>query len=179
MAKPAIADYLVFHVVNDAVGLFQRFQKSEVLRAYAKSRTRLLVPVGLLAGITSLALAGATAVFIGGSRPALLLLGILIMPFVLLGSAFVQAYVFVSWLEGHALAKALPHRAAPAENRLKLWLKSRLRADVGSAPAVPWGFAAVFVLLPLIMLALLSVKAAGVLIVLHAVAPILFARFDP
>ncbi|MGH8725373.1 MAG: hypothetical protein ACREU1_10995, partial [Burkholderiales bacterium] len=119
------------------------------------------------------------AIFIGGARPVLVLFGILLMPFVLIGSLFVQSYVFASWLEGRAWAKALPHRAAPAQNRLSLWLKSRLRADIGSAPPVPWALAAVFVLLPLVMLALLSVKVALALIVLHVAAPILFARFDP
>jgi len=179
MAKPAIADYLVFDVVNDALNLVQRFQKSEVLRGYVLARMRLVVPAGVLMVLTSLAFAGATVIFIGGTRPALVLLGLLIMPFVLLGSAFVQAYVFASWLEGRALAKALPHRAAPAHNRVSLWLKSRLGAELGSPPRIPWGFAAVFVLLPLAMLAMLSAKVALALIVLHIAAPILFARFDP
>lgn len=179
MAKPAIADYLVFDAVNGAISLVQRFQKSEVLRAYVLARMRLVVPAGLLMVLTSLALAGATAIFIGGARPVLVLFGILLMPFVLIGSLFVQSYVFASWLEGRAWAKALPHRAAPAQNRLSLWLKSRLRADIGSAPPIPWGLAAVFVLLPLVMLALLSVKVALALIVLQVAAPILFARFDP
>jgi len=179
MAKPAIADYLVFDVVNDAINLVQRFQKSEVLRAYVLARLRLVVPAGLLMVLTSVALAGATAIFIGGARPVLVLLGILLMPFILLGSAFVQAYVFLSWLESRALAKALPQRAAPAQNRVSLWLKSRLGAELGSLPPIPWGFAAVFVLLPLAMLALLSAKAALALIALHIAAPILFARFDP
>ena len=178
MAKPAIADYLVFDAVNEAVNLVERFQKSEVLRAYVLARMRLVVPVGLLVALTSLALAGATAFFIGGSRPALVLFGILLMPVVLLGSAFVQGYVFASWLEARALAKALPHRAARPQNRVSLWLRDRLRADLGGMPLIPWSFAAVFVLLPLIMLALLSAKVAAALVLIHVAAPILFARFD-
>jgi len=165
-------------VLNDALNLLQRFQKSEGLRAYAQQRMQLVVPACALMLVTSLACALATVIFIGGTRPALVLLALVLMPVVLIGSLFVQGYVFASWLESRALTRALPHRAAPAHGWLAMQLTTRLGADMGSLPPVPWVMAALFLFLPLAMLVATAPMLATALIALNVLAPVLYARFD-
>jgi len=79
-------------VLNDALNLVERFQKGEGFRAYVLGRLSLVVPIGLLMILTSLACTAATVLYLGGTRPLLVLLAILLVPFVLVGSLFVQAY---------------------------------------------------------------------------------------
>ena len=76
----------------------------------------------------------------------------------LLGSFFVQAYVFAFWLENRALAQALHHKPAAAGP-----IAARLRKagiDLGALPPVPWVLAALFLFLPLAMLVIVSPGSA-------------------
>ena len=77
---------------------------------------------------------------------------VLATPFVLLGSLALLLYTLFSWLENVALARALHH------GRPEL-------------PRVPWGFAAVFVLAPLLLLALRMPAVALPLLIVTAAAP--------
>jgi hypothetical protein len=163
-------------VLKEALNLAHRFQEGEVFRSYVLRRMWLLVPVGLLMLLTSIGCAAATVLFIGGTRPLLVLLALLLVPFVLAGSFFVQAYVFLSWLEGRALARTM-HRSAPAPGSIAARLR-KLDVDMGSFPPVPWTLAAIFLLAPMAMLVMVALKSALALIVLHLLAPVLFARLD-
>jgi hypothetical protein len=167
----------VVDTLNDARGLLQRFQQSEGLQRYVHSRIALIAPFGLLMLLTSLAFAAATVVFFAGTRFWLGLPALLLSPFILLGSLAVQLYVFFSWLEGRALALALGHRTAK-RGLAGTWIAKNLHADMGARPPLPWIFATIFVLAPLAILMAVSAKAAIALILLHVVAPILYARFD-
>jgi hypothetical protein len=90
----------------------------------------------------------------------------LFAPFVLLGSLFVQVYVFGSWLEGRALDRAL-HRRPPVK-----------QLDLGRMPSVPWVLAAFFLFAPLAMLVAVVPALGVLLIVLLIGTPVAFARLD-
>jgi hypothetical protein len=175
-AQEKIAQYVLLGVLQEALNLLHRFQEGEGFRAYVLRRMRLVVPIGLLMLLASLACAAATVLFIGGTRPLLVLLAILLVPFVLVGSLFVHAYVFFSWLESRALAQAL-HRK-PARGSVAAWLRQKLRVDMGSLPPVPWVLAAIFLFFPLAMLVMVAPRLGLGLILLQVLAPILYARFD-
>jgi hypothetical protein len=141
-----------------------------------RERLKFIAPIGALMAMTSLGCAAATVLYIGGTRPMLVLLSILLVPFVLLGSFFVQAYVFGFWLENRALAKALRHSPAGAGP-----IAARLRKagiNVGAVPRVPWVLAALFLLLPLAMLTMVTPWLGILLIVLLIAAPVAYARLD-
>jgi hypothetical protein len=91
--------------------------------------------------------------------------GMLLAPFVLVGSLFVQAFVFFSWLESRALAQALGRR-------------SKKPFDFGQLPRVPWALAVLLLVLPLLILAAVSPTAALILILLAILITVSFARFD-
>jgi hypothetical protein len=101
---------------------------------------------------------------------------LLLVPVVLFGSFFVQAYVFGSWLEARALAKALQRRPrAPGPIRARL-VKAKI--DIGAMPPVPWVLAILFLGFPLAMLVSVAPLWAWTLVVLHIAAPFAFARLD-
>jgi hypothetical protein len=167
----------VAEALKQAQGLLQRFQQGEGFQQYVKARISLIAPPLLLMLLTSVAFAASTVVFLAGTRFWLGFPALLLSPFILIGSFGVQLYIFFSWLEGRALARALGRRTAK-QGRAAAWLSKKLRADMGAAPPVPWLLAAVFLLAPLVVLALVSAKAAAGLAVLHLAAPIFYARFD-
>lgn len=164
--------------MRDALNLVHRFQEGELFRLYVIERMWLVIPAVLLMLATSLALAFGTVMTIGGTRSIMVLFSLLLAPFVLLGSLFVQGYVFLSWLEGRALARSLGHRARRARSRLAAWIEKHLDADLGSVPPVPWVLAAIFLAVPLAMLMLAAPKLAIAVIVLQALGPVAFARLD-
>lgn len=176
MDKNQIAQSLLLDPLNEGLNLFRRFQEAQGFRSYVMERRPLLAPIALLMILTSLACAAATVMYLGGTRSVLVLLAMLLVPFILIGSLFVQAYVFASWLEGRALAKALHRRSSPTgpiSARLH-----KLGIDMGSMPPVPWVLAAIFLVLPMVMVWLVSPKFALILVLLHIAAPLAFARLD-
>jgi hypothetical protein len=167
----------VVETLKHAQGLLHRFQQGEGFQRYVHSRMPLIGPAVGLMVLTSVAFAASTVVFLAGTRFWLGLPALMLSPFILVGSFAVQAFVFFSWIEGRALALALGRRTA-APGPVGVWLSKNLRADMGAVPPVPWIFAAIFVLLPLVVLAMVSAKATAVLVVLHVAAPVIYARFD-
>jgi len=164
--------------MKDALNLVQRYQQGELFRRYVTQRMWLVAPAVLLIVATSLVLAFGIVMYVGGTRPATVLLSLLLAPFVLAGSLFVQGYVFLSWLEGRSLAKSLGHRVSKGRGRLAAWIEKQLDADLGAMPPVPWLLAAIFVLAPLVALVLAAPKLAIAVIALQILAPIAFARLD-
>jgi hypothetical protein len=157
-AQHPSAHFFLLEPFNAAFALAQRVQDAPGLRGYVQQRLGLIVPIGLLMLFTSLACAAASVMYLGGTTGILVLLAMLLAPFVLVGSLFVQFYTFFAWLEGRALAKAL-HRKP-------------------GMPPVPWLLAAIFLAVPLAMLVLVMTKLGVALIVLLAAAPLAFARLD-
>jgi len=145
---------------EEARNLAERYQKGDAFRLYVAERMRLVIPAVVAFLLVSIACAAATMVFIAGARSWLMLPALVLAPLILLGSLLVQIYVFFSWLELQALARALGHAAKPALGTL------------------PWGLAAIFLFAPLVMLAALSWVAALSLIVLAALAPVLCWYLD-
>jgi hypothetical protein len=150
--------------VDQARKLMARMQVGEAFRGYLSRRVALVAPAGLVFLLVSLACAGATVVFLGGLHSWLALPALALAPLVLVGGVYVQGLVFLSWLEGRALARALGHRPRGA-TKMPL-------------PRVPWLLAVPALLLPLLLLATVSVQAALVLVAAIALVPVLYARLD-
>ncbi len=151
--------------LKDAWKLARRFQEAEGFRLYLRRRFLLVAPALALLALISIACAAATVIFLADRHPLLALPALLLAPFVLAGSLFVQAYVFFSWLESRALAQALGRR-------------KNARFDFGQLPRVPWGLAAVFLVVPLAIVGAISTPTVLVLILLVILVTVLFAKFD-
>jgi len=163
--------------LQEAANLYNRYQAGAGFRAYVKDRSNLVLPMAALIVLTAIACTAGTVVCLAGARAFLMLFVLLLAPFVLIGSLFVQAYVFFGWLENRALAKGLKH-ALEREGPVKRWLRKNLRAEMGKFPPVPWFFAALFLFLPLLMTAQVAPKIAAALVAAYVGAVVLFARFD-
>lgn len=177
-AAQKAAQSFLFDVFNDAVNLAGRYKESEMLQNYLRRRLPLIIAAGLLIAVTGIACTAGTVLFLAGTRSFLLLLAMLLIPFVLIGSLFVQLYVFLSWLEGRAFKQAHPqHQDAPA-GPLGLLLRQRLGVDMRPIPPVPWVLAAIVLFLPLFLFFLLTPKWGILLTLLLVLAPIGYARLD-
>jgi hypothetical protein len=164
--QAALKQYLPLEkTLKDAWKLARRFQEAEGFRAYLRRRFTLVAPALALFALISIACAAATVIFLADRHPLLALPALVLAPFVLAGSMFVQAYVFFSWLESRALAQALGRRKSSA-------------LDFGQIPRVPWGLAAVFLVVPLAILGAISTPTVLVLILLVVLVTVLFAKFD-
>ncbi len=178
-AQPAYLRYLPIETLTEARNLVGRLQGSDAFRQYLAARMLLVIPALVLFLVISLSCTAASVVFVAGARSSILaLLALLFAPVVLIGSLLVQLYVFFAWLEGRALARALPHATKPAHGPLSGWLVRKLNIDLGAAPRIPWGLAAIFVAAPLAVLTWVSAKFGLPLIALAILLPLLYARFD-
>ena len=158
----ATAKHVLLGVLEDGVDLANRVQGNRPFRSYLEERAWLVVPAAVLILIASLACALGLVLFVGGTRPLLVLLSLVLAPFVLAGSVLVQAYVFVSWLETRALAHALGHRMS---RRRKL-------------PIVQSLLAALFVAAPMAMLCSVEPTIGFTIVALMVAAPFAYARLD-
>jgi hypothetical protein len=173
-----ISQYVPTETLGEARNLVRRFQEGEAFKLYVLRRMWLVIPAGLVILLVSLACAASTVLFLAGGGSWLALPAFVLAPFILIGSLFVQLYMFFSWLESRALAQAFRRRARPAPGAFARWLAKRTGADMGTLPPVPWILAAVVLLAPLAMLALVAPKIALLLIPLALLTPILYALFD-
>lgn len=169
---------LPVRTLNEAATLAGRFREGKAFRLYLVDRKRLVFPAGLLILLISALCAAAPVVFFADMHRYLALPAVLMAPFVLVGSLFVQAYVFFSWLENRALARALGGRARPPQSGFAAWFWSKTGVDLGAAPRVPWILAAIFVFSPLAMLASFAPDVAAILVVLAILAPFAYSYFD-
>jgi len=150
--------------LDEALALMRRYRESDGLRRYVLGRTRLIIAAAAAILLTSIACAMATMFFLADRYWALL--GAVLGPLVLIGAAFVQAYVFFRWLEERALTLALGRG-------VKRW-----GLNLGEPPPVPWLLAAVFVAVPFAMLAAVSPEIALLLIIVAMATPLAYAYFD-
>jgi hypothetical protein len=165
MATP-LAQYLPLEkTFRDGWKLLMRFREAEGFRDYIRRRSAMVVPAAALFVLISVACAAATVIFLADRHPLLALPGLVLAPFVLAGSLFVQAFVFFSWLENRALAHALGRR-------------SKGKLDFGQPPRVPWALGALFLVLPLAILMAISPGTCVVLILLVVAVTLIFARYD-
>ena len=172
----AAIDGLVFGPINAAIDLVRRYQEVPAFRGYVNDRMVAVGPICALILLTSVCCAFATILFVGGTQPLLVLLGMILAPFVVIGSLFVLVFVFFSWLENRSLAQALHHSLKPPGP-----IARKLRDagfDLGSMPPVPWLWAVLFVILPLlILMAKMPILGWPLVLVLIAV-PFAYARLD-
>jgi hypothetical protein len=160
-------------IFTEARNLVQRYEKGEAFRLYMEKRWPLAIAPLLLFLAFSLA-AGLGLMGLAGTSKFLGFLAVLVAPVIIIGSLFVQAYVFFSWLELRAMERMSHHGPRPAKAGRLRQLQSRL----GKPPPIPWIPVAVFVIAPFVLLALASVKAASLFLVLAILTPVLYSFAD-
>ena len=166
----------VIRSVDELFKLAQRYDKGQGFRRYVKERVALVAPLALLMLATGIVFASALIVF-AGPHIWLALPAMILAPFVLVGSLLVQAFLYFSWLENRAMAKALGHPLGAA-GPVSAWIRRHLRAEMGRAPPVPWDLAALFLAAPFLVLLSVSSQIALALALVHVAAPFFYARLE-
>jgi hypothetical protein len=136
-----------------------------------------VVPALAIFLIYSVATTAGTVITLGGTRSILVLVGLLSAPVVLLGSLFVEVFVFLQWLENRAIAQATHHAAKTARDELRstplaLW------AVVKGFPIVVQAIGLAFLLVPLAFVWHLSGGVALLLLALLVATPIAYSLLD-
>lgn len=170
--------FVPVETLTEAQNLALRFKEGKAFPQYVRNRLRIVIPIGLLAVLISVSCSAAFVVYVAGLNSWLAFPAILLMPVVLIGSLFVQAYVLFSWFENRAVSRAAAQSARKPQGAFATWLAKTFGAHLGKLPSVPWVLTAIFVIAPLAMLASFSPVAALVLVLLAIVAPVLFAILD-
>ncbi len=155
----------------EAPDLLRRYQKGDAFRRYVDDRAMLIIPVAVLFLVFSLATTAGTVVTLGGTHSFLVLLMLIAAPFLLAGTFLVLVFVFFSWLENRSLKRMLAKVKKPAA-------KPGLRELRDELPRIPWLLVGLFVLLPLLLLAQLSLAGAVLMLVLALAAPAAYAWLD-
>jgi hypothetical protein len=163
--------------IEDAMSLARRYREVDAFHAYVSERAPLVIAVLALIGVAAFACGMTPIMALVGTSAVSALAGMLLTPFVLIGSLLVLGMVFFSWLEERSLARTLGHRTA-REHKAMRWIRKKLRADLGRPPRVPWLYAAVFVAVPFAVLLNLVPVIGTILLALLVAAPFAFARLD-
>lgn len=150
-------------ILHEAPNLLQRYQHGDVFRQYVQRRRPLVAAALLVFLIVGMATTAALVVFLGGTHGLVVLACLLLAPFLLAGSLFVQLFTFFSWLEQRALDQVSRRRRRTLREHL---------------PQIPWTLAAGFVVAPFLVLALVSIKVAATLLVVVILTPVAFSRLD-
>jgi hypothetical protein len=175
------------HARERARELAERYQYDDEFREYVASRTWLVLPTGFVFVLVSTVCAIGTVIFIGRYiRPpapflgfAVLLLGIAVW----LAGIAAQLLVYFSWLEHRALPHLVPParreaRRASFDRRSAAALLRDILSRISARSLSLWIPVAVFVLVPLGMLAFTSPKAVVFLVGIGILAPVLYIFFD-
>lgn len=173
-----IVRFMPLQTLVDAEALAQRFREVEGLGRYVQDRTQVLIGAVAAMVLIGIGCAMSVVVYLADFHPLLTLLGIVLLPVVLIGSLFVQAYVFFSWIEGRALARELGQRHRQARGAAAALLSKKFNLDMGPIPPVPWVLAVIFLLAPFCLLVVSSPALAAMVAVLGVLMPVVYAKID-
>ena len=150
-------------ILHEAPDLLQRYRHVEPFRRYVRRHAPMVFAALAVFLTVSAATTAAMVVFFGGTSGLLVLMCLILAPFALLGSLLVQLFVFFSWLEQRSLDRATGRPPRTIQEHL---------------PHVPWTLAAVFLVLPFFILALVSIKLAATLLVVFILTPVAYSLLD-
>lgn len=164
-------------ILIEAPGLLRRYQKGDAFRRYVDDRAILILPVGVMFLVFSLATTAGSVVYIGGTHSFLVLLMLIVSPFLLGGTFCVLLFVFFSWLETRAIAVSLAKMRKHAPRRPAFsW--PALKAGLQALPPLPWLLVGLLVVVPLLFLAQLSLAAAALMLLLLVATPVAYVFLD-
>lgn len=168
---------MAMDILTETQNLWERFQRGGAFRIYLSHRLLLVVPALVIFVIFSVATTAGTVIALGGTRSILVLVGLLSAPLVLLGSLFVQVFVFLQWLENRAISQATHHTAKTTQEELRN-VPLTVWAVVKGFPLVVQLIGLAFLLVPLAFVWHLSGTVALLLLVLLAAIPAGYSLLD-
>ena len=177
-AGELLSHFIPRDVLREAHELAHSFQHEEAFRDYVMGRIWLVIPVAFVFVLVSTICAvGAMLFLLRSAAPpvALWLRGtvLLLGAGIWLGGIVTQLYVFFAWLETRALDR---HRPAPP--RAPSASRARPAPAKPNRSWIPWLFVALFVGVPVGLLAVHSPVVAIVLIGAGILAPTVYKHFD-
>lgn len=168
-------DSVTADIFNETTGLVRRFIEGDAFKHYVQRRILLVILALLVFLAFSIGITAGTMMFVGGTRSILVLFAMILSPFILFGSLFVEVFVFFGWLEGRAIGAVSGHKAELPQGKLSV---ASVRKGLGQMPPVPWVLAAIFIPVPFLCLLLLNLGWALLLLVLLIATPLVYILLD-
>ena len=178
LLRNPVVRLLFTNTLDDASALLQRFQEVDSFNTYVHERIPIVLIAMLIMFFISLGCVMGIVTLLPDMHWIFVLPMLILLPAVLAGSLFVQVYVFLSWIEGRSMERALAPRHRAPRNAIAVWLQTRLKLDPGPFPSVPWIPAAVFLFVPLLMLASSWRNAAIAFVMIGILMPLAYALLD-
>ncbi len=169
---------LRFKTPRNTKSFMERLRDGTALQDYISRRWALLAPVAFIMLLISIVCTTALFISMGKVHSLLMLLAIVVAPVILLGSAFVQLYAFLHWIEARIMMRALRSRAKTGTKVRTSWSKRKLGIDLGPFPPVPWVLATITLFFPLAVLVTIAWKAVLAIIVVAVLVPVAYALID-
>ena len=177
-----LQNWVVRHLFTDtlenAQALLKRLREVEPFNVYVHERVPGILAALLVMFLISIGCVMGIVTLLPDMHWVFVLPMLFVLPFVLAGSMLTEVYIFFSWIEGRSMEKALGSRYKAARGAIGTWFKRNLRVDLGPFPPVPWFLAALFVLLPLLLLANTWFPAAAAFAALGILMPLIYAFLD-
>jgi len=164
--------------LENAHALLQRFQEVESFNVYVHERMPGILIAILIMFLISIGCVMGIVTLLPDMHWAFVLPMLFVLPIVLAGSLFTEVYIFFSWIEGRSMEQALGSRRKAPRGTLATWIRNKLYVDLGPFPPVPWFLAALFLALPLVMLAYSWLPAAAGFVALGILMPVAYAFLD-
>ena len=178
LLQTRLVRFLFTDALDDARALLQRFQQVESFNLYVHERMPGVLVAMLIMFLISIGCVMGIVTLLPDMHWALVLPILLLLPVVLAGSLLVQVYVFLSWIEGRSMERALGSRRKAPRGPVAAWIQQKCGLDFGPFPSVPWLLAAIFLVVPLLLLASSWFPAAAAFIALGIVMPTVYALLD-
>ena len=150
-------------ILHEPQNLFQRYKHGDAFRHYVHHRLPLIVAALVVFLTVSTATTAAMVVYFGGTNGFVVIACLVLAPLVLVGSLFVQTFMFFSWIERRAIDRVSGRKPCTIQEHL---------------PEIPWVLAGLFLVLPFFILALVSIKIAATLLVVGILTPVAYSYLD-
>ena len=173
-----LSRYFVLDTFEDATDLLQRFREVDSFNAYVHDRALMVIAALLIQFLIGIGCVMGIVTLLPDLHWSLVLPVLLCMPIVLAGALLVQAYVFFSWIEGRSMERALGSRRARKRGRVARWIEKHCHIDIGPAPCVPWFLTTLLLFAPFLLLAYSWLPAAGAVLALGILMPVVYAVLD-
>ncbi|KPK33925.1 MAG: hypothetical protein AMJ66_04530 [Betaproteobacteria bacterium SG8_40] len=173
-----LSRYFVIDTFEEALDLLRRYREVDSFNAYVNERALLVIASVLVQFLIGIGCVMSIVTLLPDVHWLLVLPVLLCIPLVLAGAFLVQTYVFFSWIEGRSMERALGSRRIRKRGKFAGWIEKHCHLDIGPSPRVPWVLSTLLLFAPFLLLAYSWLPAAGAVLGLGILMPIVYAALD-
>ncbi len=173
-----LSRYFFLDTFQEAMDLLRRYREVDSFNAYVNERAPMVIAAVLVQFLIGIGCVMSIVTLLPDLHWSLVLPVLLCLPAVLAGAFLVQIYVFFSWIEGRSMERALGSRRIRKRGKFASWIQKHCHLDIGPSPRVPWVLSILLLFAPFLLLAYSWLPAAGAVLGLGVLMPVVYAAVD-